>query len=124
MSIYVQFAPYELRSGNWKTRVDEFAGCALKTLTAYAPDLPNRILHQQVITPADIEATYGATGGHIYHGELTLEQFFTMRPLLGYARYRTPIAGLYLCGSGTHPGSGLTGRSGENAAREIIKDLR
>jgi phytoene dehydrogenase-like protein len=124
MSIYVQFAPYELRSGNWKTRVDEFADYALKTLSAYAPDLPNRILHQQVITPAEIESTYGATGGHIFHGELTLEQFFTMRPLLGYARYRTPIAGLYMCGSGTHPGSGLTGRSGENAAREIIKDLR
>jgi phytoene dehydrogenase-like protein len=124
MSIYVQFAPYELRSGSWKTRVGEFADCALKTLSTYAPDLPNRILHQQVITPADIETAYGATGGHIFHGELTLEQFFTMRPLLGYARYRTPIAGLYMCGSGTHPGSGLTGRSGENAAREIIRDLR
>jgi phytoene dehydrogenase-like protein len=124
MSIYVQFAPYQLRTGDWKTRAGEFADCAIKTLAAYAPDLPNRILHQQVITPADIESTYGATGGHIYHGELTLEQFFTMRPLLGNARYRTPIAGLYLCGSGTHPGSGLTGRSGENAAREILKELR
>ncbi|HEY3929253.1 MAG TPA: NAD(P)/FAD-dependent oxidoreductase [Candidatus Koribacter sp.] len=124
MSIYVQFAPYALRTGNWSTRSGELADCTLKTLAAYAPDLPNRILHQQVITPADIETTYGATGGHIFHGELTLEQFFTMRPLLGYARYRTPLAGLYFCGSGSHPGSGLSGASGANAAREIIKDLR
>ncbi|ABF40273.1 amine oxidase [Candidatus Koribacter versatilis Ellin345] len=124
MSVYVQFAPYALRTGDWKTRAGEFADCAIKTLSAYVPDLPNRILHQQVITPAEIESTYGSTGGHIFHGELTLEQFFTMRPLLGYARYRTPIKGLYMCGSGTHPGAGLTGRSGENAAREIVKDLR
>jgi phytoene dehydrogenase-like protein len=124
MSIYVQFAPYKLRTGNWKTQGDELADYTLKTLASYMPDLSSRILHRQVITPADIETTYGATGGHIYHGELTLEQFFTMRPLLGYARYRTPITGLYLCGSGSHPGSGLTGGSGQNAAREIIKDLR
>jgi phytoene dehydrogenase-like protein len=77
-----------------------------------------------VITPADIETTFGAIGGHIFHGELSLDQFFTMRPLLGWARYRTPIGGLYMCGSGTHPGSGLTGASGANAAREIAKDLR
>lgn len=124
MSIYVQFAPYKLRTGNWKTRGDELADCTLKTLASYMPDLSSRILHRQVITPADIETTCGTTGGHIYHGELTMEQFFTMRPLLGYARYRTPIAGLYLCGSGSHPGSGLTGCSGKNAAREIIKDVR
>ena len=124
MSIYAQFAPYKLRNGSWETRSSELAQCVVKTLATYAPDLPNRIVHQQVITPADIESTFGATGGHIFHGELSLDQFFTMRPLLGWARYRTPIAGLYMCGSGTHPGSGLTGASGANAAREIKKDLR
>jgi phytoene dehydrogenase-like protein len=124
MSIYAQYAPYNLREGNWSTRASELAQCVVKTLATYAPDLPNRIVHQQVITPADIESTFGATGGHIFHGELSLDQFFTMRPLLGWARYRTPIAGLYMCGSGTHPGSGLTGASGANAAREIKKDLR
>jgi phytoene dehydrogenase-like protein len=77
-----------------------------------------------VITPSDLEETYGLTGGHPYHGEISLDQIFTMRPLLGSARYRTPIRGLYLCGSGTHPGNGLTGASGFNAAREILKDLR
>jgi len=77
-----------------------------------------------VITPLDLEETYALTGGHIYHGELALDQLFTMRPLLGWARYRTPVQRLYLCGSGTHPGSGLTGASGRNAAREILKDWK
>jgi phytoene dehydrogenase-like protein len=124
LSIYAQFAPYKLRTGTWDTRAAELAECIVSTLAKYAPDLPNHIIHQQVITPADIETTYGATGGHIFHGELTIDQSFTMRPLLGWARYRTPIPGLYMCGSGTHPGSGLTGASGANAAREILKDLR
>ena len=74
-----------------------------------------------MITPADLERTFGLTGGHIYHGELALDQLFTMRPTLGWSDYRTPIAGLYLCGSGTHPGNGLTGASGANAARRMLK---
>ncbi|MGA9566164.1 MAG: amine oxidase, partial [Candidatus Korobacteraceae bacterium] len=90
----------------------------------YAPDLPSMIEAREVITPKDLEQTYGLTGGHIFHGELALDQLFTMRPLLDWAQYRTPIGGLYLCGSGTHPGNGLTGGSGANAAREIAKDLR
>jgi phytoene dehydrogenase-like protein len=124
MSIYAQFAPYKLRAAQWPARADDLGDSVVETLAAYAPDLPDRILHRQVITPADLEERYGLTGGHIFHGELSLEQFFTMRPLLGWARYRTPIRGLYLCGSGTHPGSGLTGASGANAAREIVSDLR
>jgi phytoene dehydrogenase-like protein len=96
----------------------------VKTLAAYAPQLPEMILHRQVITPADLEEHYGLTGGHIFHGELALDQLFTMRPLLGWARYRTPIDGLYLCGNGTHPGAGLTGQCGANAAREIVKDAK
>src|SRR5229473_272144 len=96
----------------------------VKTLAQYAPDLPDKILHHQIITPLDLEETYGLTGGHIFHGELALDQIFTMRPMLDWARYRTPIENLYLCGSGTHPGTGLTGGSGKNAAGEILKDLK
>ena len=86
-----------------------------------APGFERRIVASRVLTPKDLEDTYGLTGGHIFHGEHSLEQLFTMRPLLGWARYRTPIEGLYLCGSGTHPGGGITGGSGANAAREIVK---
>ena len=91
-------------------------------LPSMLPDLPAKIEAHEVITPKDLEQTYGLTGGHIFHGELALDQLFTMRPLLDWAQYRTPVAGLYLCGSGTHPGNGLTGGSGSNAAREIARD--
>src|SRR6266404_1479142 len=126
MSIYMQYAPYKLRTGSWQDEAQRFGlgDTVVKTLTQYAPDLPDKILHHQIITPQDLEDTYGLTGGHIFHGELALDQIFTMRPMLGWARYRTPIENLYLCGSGTHPGTGLTGGSGANAAREILKDLK
>ncbi|HLW55359.1 MAG TPA: NAD(P)/FAD-dependent oxidoreductase [Candidatus Angelobacter sp.] len=124
MSIYLQFAPFKLKEGDWASRRDLLAEAAVNTLAEYAPDLPGLIEGRQVITPQDLEETYGLTGGHIFHGELALDQFFTMRPLLGWSRYRTPIRNLYLCGSGTHGGVGLTGGSGANAAREILKDLR
>ena len=123
MSITAQFAPYRLRDTNWTNASAPFADAVINMLGAYAPNLPASVLHRQVITPADLEFTYGLTGGHIFHGELSLDQLFTMRPLLGWARYRTPIAGLYLCGAGTHPGYGVSGMSGLNAAREILKDL-
>jgi phytoene dehydrogenase-like protein len=125
MSVHMQFAPYRLREGNWSPAKNEaLADVVVKTLSRYAPNLPSSILHRQVLSPKNIEDTFGLTGGHILQGEFTLDQFFTMRPLLGWARYRTPIAGLYLCGSGTHPGWGSNGASGANAAREILKDLR
>jgi phytoene dehydrogenase-like protein len=95
-----------------------------KTLSLYSPNFEDLIESMQVITPQDLETTYGFTGGHVFHGELALDQLFTMRPVLDWARYKTPIRGLFLCGSGTHPGNGLTGASGANAAREIIHDLR
>jgi phytoene dehydrogenase-like protein len=123
MSIYMQYAPYKLKDGTWEEQRTELGGTIVKTLAQYAPDLPERILHTQVITPLDLEQIYGLTGGHIFHGELALDQIFTMRPFLDWARYRTPVRNLYLCGSGTHPGTGLTGGSGANAAREILKDL-
>ncbi len=123
MSIYVQYAPFRLKTGDWQSQREALRDTVVKTLSAYADNLPALILHSEVITPQDLEETYGLTGGHIFHGELALDQLFTMRPLLNWARYRTPLKGLYLCGSGTHPGSGLTGTSGAGAAREILRDL-
>jgi phytoene dehydrogenase-like protein len=124
MSIYVQYAPYQLKDGDWNLRRDEFADRIVDTLSAYAPNLKELIVARQVITPLDLEDSYGLSGGHIHHGEQSLDQFFTFRPFLGWAQYRTPIKGLYLCGAGTHPGGGITGVSGANAAREIIRDLK
>jgi phytoene dehydrogenase-like protein len=123
MSINAQFAPYHLRGADWSTAGPNLADTVIDTLEEYAPNLRNLILHRQIITPLDLESTYGLTGGHIFHGELSLDQMFTMRPLLGWARYRTPVGGLYLCGAGTHPGYGVSGLSGMNASREILKDL-
>jgi phytoene dehydrogenase-like protein len=123
MSIYMQYAPYKLK-GDWEAQRKALGQTVVQTLAQYAPNLPELILTHQIITPRDLEETYGLTGGQIFHGDLALDQFFTMRPLLDWARYRTPIEKLYLCGSGTHPGSGLTGGSGANAAREILKELK
>ncbi|HSS96106.1 MAG TPA: NAD(P)/FAD-dependent oxidoreductase [Terriglobales bacterium] len=124
MSVYMQYAPFKLKKSDWESQRNNLGQCVVKTLTQYAPDLPKLILTHQIITPQDLEDTYGLTGGHIFHGELALDQFFTMRPLLDWARYKTPIANLYLCGAGTHPGVGLTGGSGANAAKEILKGLK
>jgi phytoene dehydrogenase-like protein len=123
MSIYMQYAPYKLK-GDWESQRKALGQTVVQTLAQYAPNLPEMILTHQIITPLDLEEVYGLTGGQIFHGELALDQFFTMRPLLDWARYRTPIQNLYLCGSGTHPGVGLTGGSGANAAREILKELK
>ena len=115
----------EVRSAdNWENQRDALADAVIKTLAEYAPDLPSKILARRVITPLDLENDYALTGGHISHGELALDQLFTMRPLLGFARYQSPIRGLFLCGSGTHPGIGLTGASGLNASGEISRTLR
>jgi phytoene dehydrogenase-like protein len=123
MSITAQYAPYRLRFAEWSDASSRFAEAAIDTLGEYAPNLKSLIVHRQVITPVDLESKYRMTGGHIFHGELALDQLVTMRPLLGWARYRTPIHGLYMCGAGTHPGYGVSGLSGLNAAREILKDL-
>jgi phytoene dehydrogenase-like protein len=123
MSIYMQYAPYKLK-GDWEDQRKALGQTVVQTLAQYAPNLPEMILTHQIITPLDLEEVYGLTGGQVFHGDLALDQFFTMRPLLDWARYRTPIENLYLCGSGTHPGAGLTGGSGANAAREIMKCLK
>lgn len=124
MSIHVQFAPYKLKEGDWTTRGEEFANNVFDKLEAYAPGIRDLIVAAQVITPVDLEQEFGLSGGHIHHGEQTLDQFFTFRPLIGWAQYRTPLKRLYLCGAGTHPGGGLTGLSGANAAREIARDFK
>jgi phytoene dehydrogenase-like protein len=123
MSIHVQFAPYKLKHGDWTTRREEFASNVIDKLETYAPGLREMIVASQVITPLDLEQKFGLSGGHIHHGEQTLDQFFTFRPLIGWAQYRTPLKRLYLCGAGTHPGGGLTGLPGANAAREITRDF-
>ena len=124
VSAYVQFAPYHLRGTTWDVERDRLAAAATRTIARHAPGFESTIVAQQVITPVDLERTYGLTGGHIFHGELALDQFFVTRPLLGWARYRTPIRHLYLCGSGSHPGTGLNGQSGALAAKEILKAVR
>jgi len=124
MSIYMQYSPYKLRNTDWDSQRDALGDVVVNTLAQFAPNLPGLIEAREVITPKDLEKTYGLTGGHIFHGELALDQLFTMRPLLDWAQYQTPIKRLYLCGSGTHPGNGLNGGSGANAAKEIAKDLR
>jgi phytoene dehydrogenase-like protein len=125
MSIHVQYAPHKLAAAtDWARTRDQLADHVVRTLERYAPGFSSSIDHRQVLTPADLEERYGLTNGHIHHGELALDQLFTMRPILGYAQYRTPIEGLFLCGAGTHPGGGVSGLSGRNAAREILRSLK
>ena len=120
MSVWMQAAPYELKTGNWNDQRNFLGDTVAKTIENYAPGFRNLILHRQVLTPLDIEQTFALTEGHIYHAELALDQIFFMRPIPGWARYRTPIENLYLCGSGTHPGGGITGLPGYYAAKTIL----
>jgi phytoene dehydrogenase-like protein len=120
MSIFVQYAPYHLNGGWSDARREEFGDRVIDTLAEYAPNLKSAILHRQVITPADIERIVGLSEGNIFQGELTLQQMFFLRPAPAWSRYRTPIHGLYQCGSGTHPGGGVMGASGRNAAMAIL----
>jgi len=122
MSITAKYAPYQLRDGDWNSRREAFGDVVVDTLSEYAPKIRDAILHRRVLTPLDLEAAYGLPEGNPSHGEMTLDQFFHMRPIPGYARYRTPIGGLYLCGAGCHPGGGVTGIPGFNAARAILSD--
>jgi phytoene dehydrogenase-like protein len=120
MSVWMQSAPYHLRESNWATQRDVLGDTVVNIIESYAPGFKNSILHRQVLTPLDLEQTYGLTEGHPYHAELALDQIFFMRPVPGWARYHTPIKNLYLCGSGTHPGGSITGLPGYYAAREIL----
>jgi phytoene dehydrogenase-like protein len=122
LSALVQYAPYDLRPGSWEKEADLLAERVLGVLEEHMPGFENLILARQVLTPADLERRFGLTEGHIYHGEMTLNQFLVLRPVPGWAGYRTPVDGLYLCGSGTHPGGGVSGAPGYNAARQILRD--
>jgi phytoene dehydrogenase-like protein len=124
MSCFVQYAPYKLSEGNWEGQREAFGDAVVNTLSQYIPNLKKIILHRQVLSPWDIEKTIGLSGGNIFQGELSLSQLFFLRPAPGYAQYRSPIRGYYQCGSGTHPGGGITGAPGRLAALEILKDLR
>ncbi|HEU4342816.1 MAG TPA: NAD(P)/FAD-dependent oxidoreductase [Candidatus Binatia bacterium] len=124
MSVWMQYAPYKLRGSGWDQEREALGDLVVSTIENYAPGFTNSILHRQVLTPLDLERIYGLTGGHIYHAELTLDQAFFMRPVPGWARYRTPIKKLYLCGSDTHPAGGVTGLPGYYAAREILQEWR
>ncbi|MBM3463445.1 MAG: NAD(P)/FAD-dependent oxidoreductase [Armatimonadetes bacterium] len=124
MSCFVQYAPYHLSEGTWDDQREAFGDIVVDTLEEYMPGLKNSILHRQVLTPLDLEREFGLTEGNIFQGELSLEQLFFLRPTAETAQFRTPLRGLYLCGSGAHPGGGVMGAPGMIAAREILKDWR
>ena len=123
MSMFVQYAPYKLKQGLvWDDIKESFADRCLERLAEYAPNISNAIEHRQVLSPVDIERTYGLTGGNIFQGAMNLNQLHMMRPIPGWADHRTPISGLYLCGAASHPGGGVMGACGRNAAHEILRD--
>ncbi len=124
MSFFVQYAPYQLRNGGWDQIKDQFADRCFDLLDEYAPNFKRSVIARQVLSPLDLERRFGLTGGNIFQGAMTLSQLFFLRPVPGYADYRSPIKGLYLCGSATHPGGGVMGACGYNAAREILRDGR
>jgi phytoene dehydrogenase-like protein len=121
MSCFVQYAPYKLKEGTWDEKREEFGDNVINTIAEYAPNLKDIIVGRQVVTPLDLEREWGLTEGNIFQGELTLEQLFFLRPVPGYAQYKTPIKNLWMCGSATHPGGGIMGANGRLAALEILK---
>jgi phytoene dehydrogenase-like protein len=124
LTCFVQYVPYHLRQGTWDEKRELLGDRVVKKIAEYAPNVPNAIVARQVLTPLDLERTYGLTEGNIFHGDLRLEQLFFMRPVPGWSQYRTPIDGLYLCGAGTHPGGGVTGAPGHNAALQALRDWK
>jgi phytoene dehydrogenase-like protein len=124
MNIFVQYAPYNLKNGNWDDEKKEFGERCVDIIEEYSPGFKDSILHTEVVSPLDLERIYGLTGGNIFQGAMKLSQMFVMRPVAGWSDYRTPIKGVYMCGSAAHPGGGVMGTCGRNAAREILKDLK
>jgi phytoene dehydrogenase-like protein len=122
MSMFVQFAPYQLAEGSWDDQKEAFADRCIELLARYAPNVPGAILHRQVLSPLDLERIFGLTGGNIMQGAMNLNQLFCFRPVAGWADHRTPVGGLYLCGAASHPGGGVMGACGMNAAQEILRD--
>jgi phytoene dehydrogenase-like protein len=124
MGMFVQYAPRDLKGSSWDLERDRFAQRCFDIVNDYAPNFKSSILHYQVLTPLDLETTFGLTGGNIMQGAMHLNSLFFLRPVAGYANYRTPVRGLYLCGAAAHPGGGVMGAAGRNAAREILRDGR
>jgi phytoene dehydrogenase-like protein len=124
MTCFVQYVPYRLRASSWDAERERLGDLVVRKIGEYAPNVPGAVLARQVLTPLDLERSYGLTEGNIFHGDLSLEQLFFMRPVPGWAGYATPLQGLYLCGAGAHPGGGVTGAPGHNAARRVLADLR
>jgi phytoene dehydrogenase-like protein len=124
LSLFVQYAPYRLAEGSWDQRKDEFADRCIAEIARYAPNVPGSIVHRQVLSPLDLERTFGLTGGNIFQGAMPLHQLFSLRPVPGWSDYRTPVQELYLCGAATHPGGGVMGACGRNASREILRNRR
>ncbi|MEX0585841.1 MAG: NAD(P)/FAD-dependent oxidoreductase [Pirellulales bacterium] len=123
LSMFVQYAPYRLREGNWDQCKEQFGDRCIEVLSQYAPNVPGAILHRQVLSPLDLERTFGLTGGNIFQGAMSPWQLYSLRPVPGWADHRTPVAGLYLCGAASHPGGGVIGTCGRNAAEEILRDM-
>jgi phytoene dehydrogenase-like protein len=123
LSIFVQYAPYQLAARSWDEIKESFADRCIELLGRYAPNVPGAVEHRQILSPLDLERTFRLTGGNIMQGAMHLHQLFFLRPVAGYADYRTPIRGLYLCGAAAHPGGGVMGACGRNAAREILVDF-
>ena len=123
-TIDINSQPYTLAEGSWDDRKEAQVDRAIAQLARFFPSLPDMIEHRQVLTPLDLERLLGLSGGHALHGEMTADQLFFMRPVRGWGSYRTPIQGLYLCGSGAHPGGGVTGAPGRNAARQVLRDAK
>jgi phytoene dehydrogenase-like protein len=124
MACFVQYVPYFLRNGTWDECREMLGDRVIRKIAEYAPNVPSAIIARQVLTPLDFERVYGLTEGNIFHGDLTLEQLFFMRPVPGWSQYKTPVEGLYLCGAGAHPGGGVTGAPGHNAAFQVLRDLK
>ena len=124
LTCFVQYVPYHLREGTWDEKRELLGDRVVRKIGEYAPNVPSSVITRQVLTPLDLERTYGLTEGNIFHGDLRLEQLFFMRPVAGWAQYRTPVAGLYLCGAGAHPGGGVTGAPGRNAAHQVLRDWK
>ena len=124
MTCFVQYVPYKLREGNWDEKRELLGDRVIRKIAEYAPNVPGSLIARQVLTPLDLERTYGLTEGNIFHGDLNLEQLFFMRPVPGWSQYRTPVKGLYLCGAGAHPGGGVTGAPGRNAAQQALRDWK
>jgi phytoene dehydrogenase-like protein len=124
MTCFIQYVPYKLREGTWDEKREALADSIIRQIARHMPNVPGAVLARRMLTPLDLENIYGLTEGNIFHGDLHLGQLFSMRPVPRWSQYRSPVKGLYLCGAGAHPGGGVTGAPGHNAAMQVLKDRK